>query len=606
VSWARCLAALCFAAGLLASVQAQQPAPAAPASAPKVMRYAFLSAETSFDPARISDLYSRIVTAHVFDALYKYDYLSTTPTVRPNTAAAMPEIADDFKTWTIRIKPGIYFSDDPAFGGKKRELVAADYVYSWKRLYDPVNKCPLYDTYREKGVIGVDELRQTALQNKAPFDYDREVAGLRALDRYTVQFKLDKPNPRFLYILADNSVTNALAREVVEYYKDAIGDHPVGTGPFRLASWRRSSQMVLERNPNFREEFYDGEPAADDANAQALLQKFKGRRLPMLDRVEISVIEEAQPRWLSFVNGEFDIVAPLPYEFAAQVVPNGKLAPHLAKRGIQLDRVPSPDRMLHYYNMEDPIVGGYTPDKVALRRAINLATDPRREIRIRQGQAIPAQTIIAPGTYGYDPHYKDENGDYDLARSKALLDMYGYIDRDGDGWRDLPDGTPLVIEYASYRDSSGRQFAEDWRVALNAINIRLKVRIAQFPEQLKAGKAGQLMIWQLGYTAVSPDLQDALQLLFGPASGGQNLPRFRNAEFDAIYRRMQNLPDGPERLALLREALKIATAYAPMKIRVHRLLNDLMQPWLVGYRHPMFGNQFWQYVDIDESRRNAH
>ena len=574
--------------------------------APKVVRYAFLSAETSFDPARISDLYSRIVTSHIFEGLYQFDYLSTMPTVRPNTAVAMPEIADDFKTWTIRIKPGIYFTDDPAFGGKKRELVAADYVYSWKRFFDPANKSPLYDGYREKGVIGVDELRQAALKNKTPFDYDREVAGLRVLDRYTLQFKLAAPNPRFLYILADNSVTNAVAREVVEYYKEAVGDHPIGTGPFYLAAWRRSSKMVLDRNPAFREELYDGQPAADDAKAQALLKKFKGRRLPMVDRVEISVIEEPQPRWLSFVNSEFDIVAPLPYEFAAQVVPNGKLAPNLAKRGIQLDRVTSPDRMLHYYNMEDPVVGGYTPDKIALRRARILATDPQREIRIRQGQAIPAQTLIAPGTYGYDPRYKNENGDYDLARSRALLDMYGYIDRDGDGWRDMPDGSPLVIEYASYPDSSGRQFAEDWRVALNAINIRLKVRMAQFPEQLKAGKAGQLMIWQLGYTATSPDLQDALQLLYGPASGGQNLPRFRSAEFDALYDRMQKLPDGPERLALVDQALKIATAYAPMKIRVHRVLNDLMQPWLVGYRHPMFGNQWWQYVDIDDSLRAAH
>ena len=605
MSLARCLAALCFV-GLSVSVQAQQ-APAPAASAPKVVRYAFLSAETSLDPARISDLYSRIVTAHVFDALYKYDYLSTVPAVRPNTAVAMPEIADDFKTWTIRIKPGIYFTDDPAFGGKKRELVAADYVYSWKRLYDPVNKCPLYDSYREKGVIGVDELRQAVLKNKTPFDYDREVAGLRALDRYTLQFKLDKPNPRFLYILADNGITNALAREVVEYYKDAIGDHPVGTGPFRLASWRRSSRMVLERNPNFREEFYDGQPAADDAKAQALLQKFKGRRIPMIDRVEISVIEEPQPRWLSFVNSEFDIVAPLPYEFAAQAVPNGKLAPNLAKRGIQLDRVLSPDRTLTYFNMEDPVVGGYTPDRVALRRAINLGIDVQHEIMfIRMGQAIPAQSLVAPNTHGYDPHYKNENSDYDLARAKALLDMYGYVDRDGDGWRDMPDGKPLVVEYASYPDSSGRQFSEEWAKSLTALNIRFKIRMAQFPEQLKAGKAGQLMVWQLGYTAINPDLQDGLQLLYGPASGGQNLSRFRHAEFDALYERMLKLPDGPERLALVDQALKIATAYAPMKVRVHRVLNDLMQPWLVGYRHPMFGNQWWQYVDIDDSRRTAH
>ena len=234
----------------LAQAQAQaQPAPATP----KVMRYAFLSAETSFDPVRISDLYSRIVTAHIFDGLYKFDYLSTVPTVRPNTAVAMPEVSADFKTWTIRIKPGIYFADDPAFGGKKRELVAADYVYSFKRFFDPANKSPLYDGYREQGMLGVEELRQAALKNNTPFDYDREVEGLRALDRYTLQFKLDKGRPRLPNLLADNSVANAVAREVVEYYKDSIGEHPVGSGPFLLASWLRSSHIVLVRYPNFRE-----------------------------------------------------------------------------------------------------------------------------------------------------------------------------------------------------------------------------------------------------------------------------------------------------------------------------------------------------------------
>jgi ABC-type transport system substrate-binding protein len=590
-----------MAAGAAALAQAPaQPGASATAPAPKVVRYAFLAAESSFDPVRINDLYSRIVTAHVFDALYKFDYLATVPTVRPNTAAALPEHSADFRTWTVKLRPGTYFSDDPAFGGRKRELVAGDYVYSWKRFFDPANKSPVYDGYREQGVLGVDELRQQAIKTGKPFDYDTEIEGLRALDRYTLQFKLAAPRPRFPYTLADSSLTNAVAREVVEFYKDAVGEHPVGTGPFRLASWRRSSQMVLERNPNFREEFYDGLPAADDAAAQALLQRFKGRRLPMVDRIEIAIIEEAQPRWLSFLNREFDIIAPLPYEFATEVVPNGKLAPHLARRRLGVDRVPSPDRTFAYYNMEDPVVGGYTPDKVALRRALNLAIDIRREILlIRRSQAIPAQTLIAPGTYGYDPAYKSENSDYDLARAKALLDMYGYVDRDGDGWRDQPDGKPLVIEYASYPDSSGRQFDEDWKSTLDALNIRLKVRAAQFPEQLKAGKAGQLMVWQLGYTAASPDMNDGLQLLYGPASGGQNLGRFRLAAYDALYERTQNLPDGPERLALMGEALKLAAAYAPMRVRVHRILTDITQPWLLGYRHPMFGNQWWQYVDIE-------
>jgi ABC-type transport system substrate-binding protein len=573
------------------------------ADAPRVLRYSFPAAETGFDPAQISDLYSRTVTAHIFDGLYHYDHLARPVVVKPNTADGMPQVSEDFRTWTIKIKPGIYFADDPAFKGKKRELVAADYVYQWKRFFDPAMKGPLYSSFNEAGALGVDALRQDAIKNKTRFDYDREVEGIRALDRYTLQFKLDKPRPRFIYTLAEGNVFGAVAREVVEFYGDKIMEHPVGTGPFKLGTWRRSSLIVLERNPGYRERFYDGTPNADDAEGQALLARFKGRRLPMLDRVEISIIEVSQPRWLAFLNEQFDLLA-VPLEFANLAAPNGRLAPNLAKRGIGLQRIINADRTLYYFNMEDPVVGGYTPEKVALRRAISLASDVAREINIlRRGQAIPAQSMVSPGSWGYDSGFKTENSDYSVARAKALLDMYGYTDRDGDGWRERPDGSPLAVEYATQPDELSRQFDEMWKKNLDAIGVRLKIIKGQWPEQLRMARAGQLMIWQLGYSAANPDVQDSLGILYGPASGGQNLPRFKLAEFDAIYERMAGLPDGPERLALLHDAIKLVVAYAPQKYNVHRILTDLTQPWLIGFRRPVFGNQFWQYVDVDPALR---
>jgi ABC-type transport system substrate-binding protein len=578
-------------------------APPEAQAAPKVLRYAFPAAETGFDPAQVSDLYSRIVTGHVFDGLYKYDYLARPYKIKPNVAVGMPEVADDFTTWTIRIRPGIYFADDPAFKGRPRELVAEDFVYSYKRFFDPATKSPAYAGLAEDGVIGIDALRQEALDTGKPFNYDREVPGLRALDRYTLQFKLAKPRPRFLYGLAVGDLYGALAREVVEFYGNKIAEHPVGTGPFRLAQWRRSSRIVLERNPRFREAYFDAEPNADDAEGQALLTRFKGRRLPMIDRVEVNIIDESQPRWLAFLNGQFDMVG-VPLEFATLAAPNGQLAPHLAKRGIRLQRMVNPDRTLFYFNMEDPLVGGYTPDKVALRRAINLATDVKREINlVRRGQAIPAQSFVSPGSWGYDPTYKTENSDHDVARAKALLDMFGYIDRDGDGWRDQPDGKPLVIEYASQPDALSRQFDENWKKNLDSINLRIRIKAGRWPEQLKAARAGQLMIWSLGYSASSPDAQDGMGIFYGPDAGSNNLSRFKNAEFDDLYRRMSSLPDGPERLALLRQAQRIITAYAPAKFNTHRIVTDLTQPWLIGYRRPPFSNQFWEYVDIDPAAK---
>ena len=132
------------------------------------------------------------------------------------------------------------------------------------------------------------------------------------LPNATVTFKLAKPRPRFIYVISDHSPFGAVAREVVDFYGDRVSEHPVGTGPFQLSAWRRSSKMVLERNPNFRELYYDAEPNADDVEGQAMLKRFKGRRLPMVDRVEISVIEEGQPRWLAFLNREFDLMMPVP------------------------------------------------------------------------------------------------------------------------------------------------------------------------------------------------------------------------------------------------------------------------------------------------------
>ena len=597
----RCEFAALAAAGLAApwAVQAEE------AQRTKVLRYSFPIAETGFDPARVDDIYSQIITAHVFDGLYRYDYLARPFKVVPNVAVGMPEIADDFRTWTVRIAEGIFFSDDPVFQGRKRELVAQDFVYAFKRFFDPAVRSPIYANVLEEGLLGLEALRNEALREKKPFDYDREVAGVRALDRYTIRFQLAEPRPRFIYTLAQGGSFAGVAREVIEAHGGSGMEHPVGTGPFRLVQWRRGSLMVLERNPNFRRLRYEEavRPDAGDAEGQALVERFRGRLLPMIDRVEVNIVEAEQPRWLAFLGEQFDLLA-VPLAYAPLAAPNGRVAPNLARRGVRVQRTPAADRTLFYFNMRDPVIGGYTPEKVALRRAIGLATDIDREIRLlRRGQAIPAQSLVAPNTWGYDPAFKSENSDHDLARAKALLDLHGYLDRDGDGWREQPDGSPLQIEYATQPDALSRQFDELWKSAMDALGVRLKIVKGQWPEQLKMARAGQLMIWQLGFTATNPDVQDGLILLYGPAAGSQNFSRFSLPRFDELFRRIQVLPDGPERLALLQEAIKISLAFMPLKCVVHRIITDLTQPWLTGYRRPPFGNQFWQYVDIDAARQ---
>ena len=369
--------------------------------------------------------------------------------------------------------------------------------------------------------------------------------------------------------------------------------------------WRRSSLIVLERNPNYRERSYEAEPSADDAQGQALLKQFQGRKLPMIDRVEISIIEETQPRWLAFLNRQLDLVS-VPAEFVNQAMPNGEVAPNLAKQGIRGYRALNPDSAFTFFNMEDPVVGGYTPEKVALRRAISLGTDTDRLINlIFRGQAVPAQSIVVPWTTGYDAAFKSENGDFDTARAKALLDLYGYVDRNGDGWRERPDGQPLVLEVATQPDQTSRQRDELTRKDMERLGLRVEFKSAQWPEQLKAARAGKLQVWSLASLAAGLDGQGALARLYGPQIGSQNLARFKNAEFDELYKRMNVLEDGLERDELFRRAKLIAVAYMPYKTTVHRFSNDLVQPWLLGYRRPLFWNDWWHMVDIDFAQRPA-
>lgn len=583
-------------------------APAAGGDGRKVLRLLFSSAETSFDPARVSDIYSRGVTAHIFESLYSYDHLARPPKIKPMTAAGLPEVSADFRVWTIRLSRGIFFADDPAFKGQRRELQARDYVYAIQRTVDPANISPLEHDIIELGIVGLREARDAAVKNKAHFDYDRPIAGLRALDSHTLQITVEKPRPRLVYVLADASVLGGTAREVVEHYGDAIAEHPVGTGPFRLKSWRRSSRVVLERNPTFRELLYDGEPAADDAAGQALLARFKGRRLPMVDEVEVTIVEEFQPQWLTFLNRDVDALAgvtgQVPSQFTNEAAPGGKLAPRLAKQGVQMYRSLAADAAFTYFNMKDPMVGGMTPEQVALRRAINLAYNEEEEIRnIRRGQAIIAQGMLMPHTTGYSPSFKSEMGDYDPARARALLDLYGFADRDGDGWRERPDGSRLELEIATEPEQIYRAYNELWQKCMKAVGIRVRFKTQQWPENLKGADAGKLMMWMLGTSASSPDGLDALARLYGPLAGNGNFSRFQLDAFDKIYERLQALPDGPERERLLHEAQRISVAYMPYKTHAHRIFTDLTHAWVIGFRRPLFWLEWWHTVDIDNALR---
>ena len=577
-------------------------APAGAADMSKTIRTAFIVAETGFDPAASSDLYSDSIQRAIFDTLYGFDYLARPYKRVARTAAAMPEITDGGRTWTIKVKPGIYFADDPAFKGKKRELTAADYVYSWKRLLDPRVRSP-FAWYVQDKVVGADPVVDAA-KKTGRFDYDAPIEGLQALDRYSLRLKLKDPDYIMLGYMTQTPMA-AVAREVIDAYADANGwamANPVGTNAYLLKSWRRGQQIVLEANPNYRAETF---PDSNDPADRDLVARMRGKKVPIVGRIEINIIEESNPRLLAFNSGALDY-ANVPSDLSDHVLDAASgLKPEYLERSVVLARITQPALQYAYFNMDDPVVGGYAKEKIALRRAIAMGLDRPQMIRVvLQGQALPATQPIPPNIPGHDESWKVDVK-YDPEAAKALLDKFGYVDRDGDGYRHLPDGKPFTLIMASTPSSRDREFDEIWQKSMKAIGIRIEFLKQKFPDLIKMSKAGQLQMWRVGWINLYAEGDAFMQLLYGPNIGQTNYARFSFPEFDEMYRASRRLPDGPERNKLYRKMSEIVAAYNPWWLGFYPSENTLVQPWVLGYKKHVYWEHPWKYLDVDVSRQKS-
>jgi ABC-type transport system substrate-binding protein len=568
----------------------------------KKLRVAIESDITGFDPTATQDLYSGAVQARIFDSLYVYDYLARPAKLAPSLAAAMPDISADGRTWTIRIKPQIYFASDPVFAGKKRELTAQDVAYSFKRLADPRVRSPNVDVL-EGRLAGLDAAIAQA-RKSGRFDYDAPIEGLEAIDRYTLQLKLVEPDYTFLPYLTGLYV---VAREVVDKYGDSSGrvmDHPVGTGPYRLKEWRRGHSVVLEANADYREVHFPEAAANADEVTKAVAAAMKGKRLPQIGLIEVAFVEESAPRLLAFDRNEIDLLD-VRYDLALKVVDeSGHLRPAYAKRGVQLQRDTELTTTYSYFNMDDPVFGGYTPEKIALRRATCAAFNIGEEIRvIRQGQGRPATQPIPPDVPGHVANLKSPPV-YDPALSRALLDRFGYKLGSG-GVRTLPDGRAFALHIASEPDQTARLFDELWQRSLAAVGIKVEFRKEKWPELFKAAHEGKLQFWELGLSGGVADYY--MQQFYGPSVGAANLSHFRNPDFDALFRQSRQTADATDRTKLYEKMTELVAAYNPWCPKAYRISNTLAAPWVRGYRkNPYYQITPWQYLDIDvEGQRSA-
>ena len=580
--------------GAIVAIAATSTAAYAAADPSKVLRHVFPAAETGFDPAGVQDLYSATIEQMLFETLLTYDYLARPAKLVPLTAEALPEVTDNGKTYTVRVRKGIYFIDDPVFKGRKRELTAADYAYALKRLIDPKLRSPWAWLVEDK-IVGLDAVAEAA-KKTGKFDYDAKVEGLETPDRYTLRIRLKDTDYNLPYILA-HEPTSAVAREVIDTYRDESGRamaNPVGTGPYRLKQWLRSSKIVLDANPDYRGFTWDFK--SDDPEDQPLIAQMKGKQMPLVGRIEVSIIEEDQARLLAFQNGELDLMD-LGGPLAPNVLDGGKLKPEFVKKGVQLSRIVDPSTIYVYWNMQDPIVGGFEKEKIALRRAMAMAYNVDDEINVvRNGQAVALEYPIPPGVVGHDPHYRSPVR-YDPVLANKLLDYFGYKKGD-DGWRNLPDGKPFTIRYASRPDSLGRQLDELWKKALDSIGVRMDVQKDKFPELLKLERQCKLMMRTASWIADYPDADNFMQLLYGKNIGQNNNGCAKIPEYDKLYEQSIRMPDSPERNRIYHDMARIIEVYAPWRLDTATYRNMLIQPRVQGYKkHPILHAE-WAYVDV--------
>jgi len=532
----------------------------------------------SLDPIQGNDLYSIIQSSYAYEPLLEYHYLNRPYELIPRLARELPSLAKDKITYTFHLRPAVHFSDDPCFPlGKGREVVATDFIYSWKRLADPQNAAGGWWLLDGK-IAGLNEWRANPGRT-----YGDSISGLSAPDEHTLIVKLTKPNALFLYALA-NLPTAVTAREAVEKYGAEFGQHAVGSGPYRLTENGGGSKFVWNRNPTFRFVPYPATGANGDREVGLLADA--GEPLPRNDSIVTQVNEESLPAWLGFLAGKLDLSS-IPKDSFSEAIPqSGQLNGELAKKGIRLYEFPELDLTRISFNLADPLLG----KNKLLRQALSLAFDTAPLIKtFYNGQAVPALGPIPPGFQGFDPTLRNPNQGPDLVRAKALLAKAGY-----------PEGRGLPpIDFVAVAGGPSRQITEYIERQFAPLGVKLKVEAFSWPEYTKRVTSKRGQMWSFGWIPFYPDADNFLQLFYGKnAAPGPNDMNYENPRFDALYERARVELNEAKRVALYREMAKIVIEDVPCIFGVHRTNHYLAQPWLKNLKLHNFAPDQAKYLSV--------
>ncbi|MFH1023095.1 MAG: ABC transporter substrate-binding protein [Planctomycetota bacterium] len=554
------------------------------------------------------------------------------------------------KTWTPEELAGIRDVRDIRETAT-RELVAADYVHQIKRMADPhlLRPCPIlsvmakYIEGMEEYAAALDKSLETERAGRKARDgaaYNQEfderenpilldlnanpLPGVVEVDRYTYRIILKQPYPQILYWLAMPFFSPVPPEAVAFYNHPTLMDQnvnlnrfPVGTGPYRMEKFDPNAEIVLVRNENYHPDPYPSEGDPGDAGAGLLADA--GKPMPFIDKIVFKREKESIPIWYKFLQGYYD-TSGIPAESFDQSIRfssgGAELTDDLRNRGVRLVTSVRPTEAYYFFNMADDVVGGYTPGKQKIRQAISIALDIEESIQIfRNGRGIPAQGPIPPGIFGYEEgvagiNINVYNWDEKAGRAvrkpveeaKKLLAEAGFP-----GGKDK-EGRPLVIRYAEYTLGGNDPSFVIWlRKQLQKIGVELEVDTTdynRFQEKIRKGSF-QLAGW--GWNADYPDPENFLFLLYGPNGkikfGGENVANYDSPDFNALFKKVECMTNGPERMALIRQMVWIVRRDSPWVWGFHPMTYVLSHEWYKNVKSNAMSHNSLKFKRVDAALR---
>lgn len=555
------------------------------------------------DPAVSGEVSSSMAISRMYEGLLQYSYLERPYKLEPLLAESMPAISSDGLSYTFKIRSGIYFQDDPCFpDGKGRELTASDFAFAIKRVADKKLKSSGYWAFNGR-IVGLDEFRE-ASGSKEPTDYSRVVEGLHVVDSHTFEIKLTGPYPQLFYVLAMHYAF-AVPHEAVEMYGGDFVNHPVGTGPYILQSWKRNSRIEFVRNPKWKEtgrvELYPSIGTAEQ-KAAGLLDD-AGKQLPFIDRIVQFVVDDSTTAWMMFLSGQFSFTGIPRDNWDAVITGNQDLNDSMTERGIDLISAPTLDCFYMGFNWDDPVVGhSKDPEQDVknrkLRQALSCAFNFDKSAQFYNYRIFPMQS---PVPSQLDGSLKEPSPfRFNLEKAKGLLAEAGYVDgKDPKTGRRLE----LTIELGS-ADSNTRQSIALLADMFDEIGVMLKPSYNTWPAFIGKMNRRQAQMFRLGWVADYPDAENFLQLFYSKnESPGPNHANYRNPKFDVLYEKVRGMLDSPERTKLYEEMSEMVVEDCPWIFLYQPMSFALKHSWLENYVSHDFPYGMGKYRRLDPTVR---